>query len=246
MRRISAIVLTLASLGILGTESSFAADMAMPLKTPMVAAPVPFSWTGFYIGGNIGAGWGTVEPTVLANPAIPLAANLTLGTVSPSGFVGGGQVGFNWQTGWVVWGVEGDFDGAGIKGTTQCFVGATCSSNTNWLATVSGRVGGVVLDRILAYVKGGGAWENTNYSGTDVLGLVAFPGATVSTTTTRAGWLLGMGVEYAFTNNWTGFVEYDYMDFGSSNVNFTFAGQVFGSSITDKLSEVKAGVNYKF
>lgn len=246
MRRISAIVLAVASLGFVGMGSGSAADMAMPLKTPMVAAPVPFSWTGFYIGGNVGAGWGTVEPTVLANPAIPLAANLTLGTVSPSGFVGGGQLGFNWQTGWVVWGVEGDFDGAGIKGTTQCFVGATCSSNTNWLATASGRVGGVVLDRILAYVKGGGAWENTNYSGTDVLGLVAFPGATVSATSTRAGWLLGMGVEYAFTNNWTGFIEYDYMDFGSQTINFPFAGAVFGANMADKLNEVKAGVNYKF
>jgi len=246
MRRISAIVLALASLCVLGTESGSAADMAMPLKTPMVAAPVPFSWTGFYIGGNIGAGWGTNEVTLLANPSIPLAANLPLGTVNPSGFLGGGQIGFNWQTGWVVWGVEGDFDGADIQGSGACLAVFPCSSKTNWLATASGRVGGVVLDRILAYVKGGGAWKNTQYSASDPLGIEFAPGTSTSTTTTRSGWLLGLGVEYAFTPNWTGFIEYDYMDFGSSTVNFATPAGVYGASITDKLSEVKGGVNYKF
>lgn len=163
--------------------------------------------------------------------------------MNPSGFLGGGQLGYNWQTGWVVWGVEGDFDGTDIKGNAACF---PCSTHTHWLATVSGRVGGVVLDRILAYVKGGGAWKDTNYSATDQFGINFPPGTTTSTTTTRSGWLVGLGVEYAFTNNWSGFIEYDYMDFGTDTINFVTPAGTFGASITDKLSEVKGGLNYKF
>ena len=78
--------------------------------------------------------------------------------------MGGFQGGYNWQSGWAVFGVQGDIAWTDIKGTTPCVVLLSCTSETNWLATVSGRLGAVVLDRGLVYVKGGAAWMNTDHS----------------------------------------------------------------------------------
>lgn len=237
---------------------ALAADL--PMKAAMMS-PVPvYSWTGFYVGGFVGAGWGTSEVTLnsitnpLINGGLPVIVNLPFTQVTSNGFLGGGQIGYNWQSGGFVFGVEGDFAGAGIKGTAPCLAVFSCSSKTNWLATVSGRVGGVVLDKILVYAKGGYAWKNTDYSATDTAGILFAPGATTSATSTRGGWLLGMGAEYAFARNWTGFVEYNYMDFGSKSVGFVYPAGAFGgapagtasASITDTLHVMKTGVNYKF
>ena len=230
-------------------QTASAADLPMKAPIPMVA---PYSWTGVYVGGQLGAGWGTSETTLGAIPTLGLAAGLPLSTTNPSGVLGGGQLGFNWQTGWVVLGVEGDFDGASLKSTSPCSVAGlpfSCSDNTNWLATASGRVGGVVNERLLAYVKGGGAWEHAKYSLSDPTG-AAFPaGSSFSSTDTRLGWLLGMGAEYAFTDHWSGFIEYNFMDFGSRNESSFLpapVGAVVTGSVADKLNVVKAGVNYKF
>jgi len=242
--------LTIAVLGLLGMRTGSAADLSLKASPPPAA---PFSWTGFYVGGNIGAGWGTSDTTFLANPAFGFGfnSNLPFGTLSPSGVLGGVQAGYNWQADWIVLGVEGNFDGADIKANSACSndsVGGTlaCSTRTDWLASVSGRVGGVVGDRMLAYVKGGGVWNDTKYSATDTLGAFLLPGTTVTSTAIRSGWLLGFGLEYVFSPHWTGFVEYDYMDFGSHTVTFTTSGFSVGASLDDKLSQVKTGVNYKF
>jgi outer membrane immunogenic protein len=254
--RVGIAFLATAIVGLVGMSAGSAADLGSPAykaPPPLPPAAPPFSWTGFYIGGNIGAGWGTSDTTLIASPALGLglAGNLPFGTLSPSGILGGAQVGYNWQSDWLVLGVEGDFDAAAIRANSSCtngtvFATMACSTNTSWLASASGRVGGVVGERMLAYVKGGGAWKETKYSATDTFGAFLPAGTSVSSSAVRTGWLLGLGLEYAFAPHWTGSVEYDYMDFGSQNVIFTTTGFSVPASLDDKLSEVKMGLNYKF
>lgn len=202
-----------------------------------------YNWTGFYIGANLGGGWGTIESNLVSLGGVPVP--LPLASHGTNGLIGGGQIGYNYQMNWVVLGIQGDFDGSSIKGTAPCVVILSCSASNRWIATVTGRIGGVVADRTLLYVKGGGAWANTNYSVSDPLGFIGF--GTSSTSSTRSGWLLGTGVEYSFTQNWSGLIEYDHMDFGSRNLTFTAPG--FPTSIAnikDTINVIKAGVNYKF
>jgi outer membrane immunogenic protein len=117
---------------------------------------------------------------------------------------------------------------------------------------VSGRVGGIVADKTLVYVKGGAAWLNTTHSlnvPTLLGGLGGLGGASADSTT--LGWLLGFGAEYAFTRNWSAFIEYDYMDFDKKSIAFNLVAPGAGTavanvSIQNKLSIAKVGVNYKF
>src|SRR5580704_15378268 len=83
----------------------------------------------------------------------------------------------------------------GIKPASMTFATMACSTNTSWLASASGRVGGVVGERMLAYVKGGGAWKETKYSATDTFGAFLPAGTSVSSSAVRTGWLLGLGLE---------------------------------------------------
>ena len=238
------------------TAAGSAADMAV--KAPY-AAPAPiWNWTGFYIGGHVGAGWGTTETTLdsIAAPGVPLTpAGLALTQNSRSGFLGGGQIGYNFQSGWAVFGVQADIAGLDVKGTTPCLVVISCTAKSHWLATVSGRFGGVVADKTLVYVKGGAAWLNTTHSldvpalGGGFGGFGAFTGT--SADSTALGWLLGFGAEYAFTQNWSAFIEYDYMGFDKKSVAFNLVAPGVGTavanvSIQNKLSIAKVGVNYKF
>ena len=234
------------------TVAATAADLAV--KAPMLS-PIS-NWTGFYVGGHVGAGWGTTESTLdsLAAPGVPaVAAGIPIAQNSRSGFLGGGQVGYNFQSGLAVFGVQADFAGLDVKGTTPCLTVLSCSAKSNWLGTVSGRVGGVVADKTLVYVKGGAAWLNSNHT----LNISALGGAgtaaSVSTDSTAFGWLLGMGAEYAFTRNWSAFIEYDYMDFDKKSAALNLASlgagvpaAIANLSLQNKLSTAKVGVNYKF
>jgi outer membrane immunogenic protein len=234
------------------TAAGSAADMAVKAH---YAAPAPiWNWTGFYIGGHVGAGWGTSESTLdsvsFGGASIPLG--LGLAQNSKSGFLGGGQIGYNFQSGWAVFGVQADIAGMDVKGTTPCVIVLSCTSESNWLATVSGRFGGVVADKTLVYVKGGAAWLNTTHSAALGLGGLlppALAGISTSADSTALGWLVGFGAEYAFTQNWSAFIEYDYMDFDKKDVTFGLAaapGLAINTSIQSKLSIAKVGVNYKF
>ena len=230
------------------TTMASAADMAV--KAAPVLPPVIWSWTGFYIGAHVGAGWGETESTITtAAPVffLPFSQN------SRSGFLGGGQIGYNWQSGWAVFGVQADIAGMNVKGTTPC--GAvinlfTCSSESQWLATVSGRLGAVVLDRGLVYVKGGGAWLNTDH---DVTLPFTAPATNItSLNSTSWGWLVGLGSEWMITPYWTAFIEYNYIQFDTKNETFTINPLVVGpgvnvrADLTNTLSIAKVGVNYKF
>ncbi|MBR0915834.1 outer membrane protein [Bradyrhizobium japonicum] len=231
------------------TATASAADLVM--KAPYAPTPA-WSWTGLYIGGHVGAGWGTAESTITAvtPAALAVVGGLPFGQNSRSGVLGGGQIGYNWQSGWAVFGVQGDIAGTDVKGTQPCLGLGICTSNSNWLATVSGRLGGAVADRTLVYAKGGAAWLQSDHSLGFPPAFGAFP--TTSGSTTAVGWLLGFGTEYAFTQNWSAFIEYDYMDFGKKSISLDLSPLVGVASTTgtiavkERLSVAKIGVNYKF
>jgi len=240
------------------TQIASAADL--PRKVP-VYAPV-FSWTGCYVGGNIGYGWGreTVSISNLGQTTgVPELAGVSLGPVTgnTNGFLGGGQVGCNYQfaPNWVV-GIEGDGEATNIQGdVTQSFsfvspigpttVTGTAHAKTNWIASATGRLGWT-WDRVMLYAKGGVAWASDKYSAD----LPAF-NEHIETSVTRPGWIVGGGLEWAFLNNWSAKVEYDYYNFNTRNLAFpgTIAGVpeiVPGIDIKESISTVKFGVNYRF
>jgi outer membrane immunogenic protein len=231
--------------------SAMAADLGRPAPAPapVYKAPPPimaFSWTGFYLGGNLGAAWETGNVT-------DTLTGLNFSSTSNATFAGGGQVGFNYQISSLVLGVEGDFDwlsnnnnnGVGVVipsvGLGHTF---TASLNDRWVTTLTGRLG-FAWDRVLLYGKGGGAWVGNNgFTVTDTNTATA---VSVGNSSTRTGWTAGAGLEWAFANNWTARVEYDYI--GLSNRTFTvptgiIAGDVFTAN--RNISMVTVGLNYLF
>jgi outer membrane immunogenic protein len=234
-----AFLVTAALAGLAVTSSAFAADL--PVRQAYRPAPMMdnYNWTGWYVGAHIGAGQQTVDSTVDV-PALALAGfPLTNGT--GNGMIGGVQGGYNYQMGWAVVGIEGAFSGSDIRGEAPCFGGTnSCAAKSNWFGSVSGRFGGLVTDRFLAYVKGGAVWKDTDYK-------VVVPGTAVATISdTRFGYLFGIGGEYKFTQNWSGFTEYNYMDFGRDSYTTTVAGVSGTAHIKDTVHVVMAGINYKF
>jgi outer membrane immunogenic protein len=211
---------------------------------PVVALPVPIAiWTGCYIGAQIGGGWGrkTVSAPDLA-PGISVTADT-------SGILGGGQVGCNYQfaPNWVI-GIEGDGSAADIRGdvTETVFdITGTAHARTDWIASVTGRLGWA-WNWVLVYAKGGAAWAGDRYSA-DIPVLDEH----LEASETRTGWTVGGGVEWAFWNNWSAKVEYDFYDFGTRTVTFTgtlFGGpiEVPGIDIKQRVNAVKFGINYRF
>jgi outer membrane immunogenic protein len=220
---------------------AIAADMPVKAPAPMAAIPA-FSWTGCYVGGNVG---GLIANKRWVN-ATPGAFNgLEIGSHDASNWLGGLQAGCNYQFagGWVI-GIQGDYDWTDAKGNNADLIaiGFIDQSRIRSLASVTGRVG-YAWDRFLGYVKGGGAWERDDYAVFNPAGAIA---ATASET--RGGWTVGIGGEYAFTDWLTGFVEYDYYDFGTrTNTFITPAGGTFGfADIREHKSVVKVGLNWKF
>ena len=248
----------LASAAVLLGTSQIASAADLPVKAMLSPAPV-WSWTGFYGGLHVGAGWGTTETTLtgfsVVPPVIPpIAFSLPFAQNSRSGFLGGAQAGYNWQSGLFVFGVQADIAGMDVKGTTPCLVILSCTAKSDWLATVSGRVGAVVLDRGLIYAKGGAAWMNTNRTvNLPVFGGLGAINEITNKDTTTWGWLVGMGTEWMITRNWTAFVEYNYIEFDKKadtlliNPALTAPLRVnVNTDMVNKLSVAKVGVNYKF
>jgi outer membrane immunogenic protein len=218
---------SVAALLVLASSGAFAADMAV--RAPMMPFPV-YNWTGFYIGGNLGGAWDTrtISDSVFG---VSLSNNR-------SGFIGGGQVGYNWQISpQFVLGVEWMFDGTDISSNaTGTFLSA--SEKVDWMNTVAARFG-YAANNWLFYGKAGGGWVRDSATLTSVA-----TGLSVGASDTNSGWLLGAGIEYGFTPNWTMRVEYDH--FGLSDVSRT--GLVFGDTVTlsRRFDMVTAGLNYKF
>jgi outer membrane immunogenic protein len=241
MKRIRMMSVPVVALTALAAVPAIGADMATKAPPAPVYAPPPFTWTGFYVGGNVGGGWaqGNVTDTVTGG---------SFGTGSVGAFVGGGQVGFNYQVGNVVWGVEGLFDGvaSGNNNSSNIVTGLTgdqfqANANARWLATAAGRVGltGPGFDHWLFYAKGGGGWVGYNASVTDVT-----TGIGASTSNSQAGWMAGGGVEWAFAQNWTARVDYQYIGLNGFSVGaFPVDNFVVHNP---NVQTVTFGINYLF
>jgi outer membrane immunogenic protein len=255
----SAAVIALAAAG------ARAADLpAQPAyEAPPIAAPVPYSWTGFYIGLNAGGAWGRDDiSSVDFSPralAVDLAATsaATSPRLRPNGFTSGGQVGYNWQTGNIVFGLEADFNYMGLRASQggtlpfpsapTLFFTANTSVSTNWLFTTRPRIGWAA-NNVLIYVTGGLAVTDERFNQT----LVLLPPFVVTSTasTTRAGWTVGGGVEWALNQNWSVKGEYLYSGFGTLTTSGVivpaFAGSSFNNSAHLTTSIARFGINYKF
>jgi len=245
-------VLTLIS----GTFAASAADLgARPIgKAPVVAPPPPFSWTGCYIGGNIGAKRGSFDGEANLIGADPLLFPTLVfgGGDDETGFIGGGQAGCQWQTGQFVLGVEGDFDATNLErtfvsaGLVPPFVaGDTFTLSNDWQASIRGRLGWA-FDRFMIYATGGVAWANFEAAAA----LVGTP-FIVSADKTLTGWTVGGGVEWAFTPNWSLGVEYRFSQFDRDDFglgSFLLGPVTFPLGVRAELEthEVTARVNYRF
>ena len=216
--------------------SAQAADLPMrpaPMpQAPVVYAPQTYNWTGFYIGGNIGGGFAN------SKWSDPFTAGTD--TFSKDGFIGGGQIGYNYQYNWLVLGAEGDFDWTGLKGSGNDAIGDSINTKTEWTSTVTGRIG-TAFDRFLVYGKGGVAFAHDHSTLTDIFG------GTATANLNRTGWTAGAGLEYALDKNWTAKLEYDYLGFGSEALALpTPAFPAYASNASLNVQEVKFGINYKF
>jgi len=251
----------LAAAGVLAfTSLASSADMAPLYKAPPPRAAA-FSWTGFYIGAHAGGGWGTAEaaanrvdfaPGVIDNEGVTFDGfSVPVSQTQTNGFLGGATVGFNVQTTpWLVLGVEGDFSWTDVKGTAPCILIVACSVKHDWMATAAGRVG-FTQDRLMVFFKGGVAWADTKYTASLNIGeftLGPIQSGSSSVKNTRVGALFGTGIEYAFLSNWSAKIEYNYIDFGHHDYNFSiFEGDVvIGATIRERMHVVKGGVNWRF
>lgn len=233
-----------ALLGLIFATSSFAADMAVkaPLRPVARAAT---NWTGFYVGANIGGGWAHTTWIDTFTPDFVDA------TYTASGVLAGGQIGFNYQIANVVLGVEGEGDWANLRGSTSCFSfpgfgSQTCGSDIRGITTVTGRLGAAWNDALL-YVKGGAAWVRTNYfNPCNICGGGGLPDDWTASDT-RHGWTAGVGVEYAWSPNWSTKLEYDYIHVPDSTLLFIAPNDLaFTEIVRENIQEVKLGVNYRF
>jgi outer membrane immunogenic protein len=245
MRRSISMLLAGASLAVLSLGAANAADMPVKYVPPATM----FNWSGFYVGAHVGGTWGTTESEInsITVPGLFGLAGFTLPTASQSfnGFIGGGQVGWNWQSGIVVFGVEGELSATNAKGTAPCLVVLSCETEKNWMATVAGRLG-LADGRTLYYAKGGAAWAHSKYTAN----LNLLVGLNAETTDTRWGWLVGAGIEHAFAGTGLSMkLEYDFVDYGSQDYTVPLAIIVpieIGTKVREYQHVVKVGVNYRF
>jgi len=246
-----------ASLLLAGTVASSAADMAVKSRPYVAPAPV-FTWTGCYIGGHVGAGV-LHDQGFEDNNRIRTLTALDAGNADRHGTGGlaGGQIGCNYQTGMLVLGVEGEGTWSGMKITRDAFGGIsgstlveTATIRNKWDYDVAARIG-VAFDRALVYGKAGWVWGAFDWNASEVAFCAPFCSVT-NGSANLDGLLIGIGLEYAFVNNWTVKFEYDYMGFGAKNVNFTTVTPGFATTFNQVQSVsadkhiFKVGLNYLF
>jgi outer membrane immunogenic protein len=223
MRRYLTILLATSAL-IVGASGASAADMPVRAYTKAPLYAPPYNWTGLYAGVNAGYGW----------------------TKSMNGVIGGGQIGYNWQTSNIVLGFEADIDASGQRGTKNVTntTGAISLSETdkmNYFGTARARLG-VAMDRWLPYVTGGLAYTSVNRNGSAVAGAAG----TYSATDTKMGYAVGAGVEYAFSHNWSAKLEYLFLGYNGNTNTYALAPatSVSYGQLSDNI--VRIGANYHF
>jgi outer membrane immunogenic protein len=252
------------SLGILsvGSVGAMAADMAMP-GPPVVSG---YNWTGFYVGGNIGYGWGDNDNTSISwsDPGgLAGLAGVAAGVIplsfspDPKGVLGGAQIGYNWQlnSSFLV-GAETDFSFADINGsqTINTAVGTffplseSVSQKLDWFGTVRGRFG-IIADNWMLYGTAGGAYGHINYTTYAQSNIPTGPiNISGTDSATQWGWTVGGGVEYS-CDRWLLRAEYLYIDLGDHSFTVplnTVPTATFTSNFENKYQIVRLGVNYRF
>jgi outer membrane immunogenic protein len=261
----------LAVSAIFGLGAASAADLPARAytKAPVYVDP-GYNWTGFYVGGNIGYSWGRSSGTSTLTDSTGVVLFSSVGSSNLNGVVGGGQIGYNWQMQNWLWGLEADIQGTGEKGSRNfvCPVGicaagllfngvllpglivpVALSQKIDWFGTVRGRIGILASPKVLLYATGGLAYGEVNSS--ETIGVVP---ATFSSTSTKAGYTVGAGIEGVIGGNWTAKLEYLYVDLGKVSGSFvtgigsTGVGPItsyyINSHITDNV--LRVGLNYKF
>ncbi|MBR0688921.1 porin family protein [Bradyrhizobium manausense] len=267
------IVIGIAAAMSLFATGAMAADLAARpyVKAPVMVEPV-WSWTGFYIGANGGYSWGRSRSDVTYNNTASGAAiaapagSITSASFNMNGGVAGGQAGYNWQSANWVFGIEGDLNWSGEKGSAgfscaasglaggACLPGLTflpagaaagttlaIDQKLEWFGTVRGRVGVLATPQVLLYGTGGLAFGSIKTTGT----MSGFTPAGVaiasvgSNSETRAGWTIGVGVEGKITQNWSAKLEYLYMDLGRfSSGPFTLApGSTIAANVSSRFTD---------
>jgi outer membrane immunogenic protein len=247
--------------------SALAADL--PMKAPAAVPPVPvWSWTGFYLGGNVGY---LIENdqgnTFFTQPAATFVTGQQFNAASRS-FVGGVQGGYNWQVSSWVLGIEADWDWTNSNYGPFCRTadaGPPCSDagrgflnfsgKTEWLASVRGRVGWT-WNQFFVYATGGGAWgrvDTTISSNCLVAGCgnnAVTNALTASFGNNRSGWVAGLGTEFVISGNWTGRVEWLHYDLGNLTTTLvapaTFGSYTASYSRSLQYDTFRVGVDYKF
>jgi outer membrane immunogenic protein len=244
-------------------SAALAADLPTRKAPPAPYVPVvaPFSWTGFYVGANVGGIWGSGSSSVNAvyngNPVASGYFPTSVGSGS-SGWLGGGQAGYNYQIGQTVLGIETDFQGSS-NSHSSTFTGATYGApingaltytterNLDWIGTTRARLGFSPMpdNHLLLYATGGLAYGGGNAS----ISATAPNGASwyASNSSTEVGWTIGGGAEYALTQNWTVKAEYLYYSLQSANFSTPVTDNlVFNAKVSPAGSIARVGVNYKF
>lgn len=226
---------TVAAVALSGAAS--AADL--PIRTaapaPVYAAPL-FTWTGFYVGGQIGYGWGN-NSTAEYITATGAFTNFKR-TFKPDGILGGLHAGYNMQSGSLVYGLEADIEGSALKGGYTLANGNGTAFKQPWQGSLRGRLG-VAYDRALFYVTGGAAFAEQKHT-------YFTPAIRETSSKTRFGWTLGAGIEYAVSNNWTVRGEYRYTDYGSYKNASLVAFPGFSYKHDPRDHAVRLGLSYKF
>ena len=251
-----------------------AADM--PLKAPPAPAPIMYNWTGFYIGAHVGGAWhgngnDRFDGVFHCIGAVCFDNN---GFGHNNGrFIGGGQIGYNYQVNQWVWGIEGQISGVASNNDNQACgfftVGAVhdflfrCNDRSGWLATIAARLG-VAFGQTgnwLLYVKGGGAFADANFGlrfRDDCAAVPTIAAICAGSTgvvfnnnnNTRTGWMFGVGLEYGAWGNWSWKLEYNLMEFGHRDL--VFDNVILGSRLIHdvdfdrQINVVKFGLNYRF
>jgi outer membrane immunogenic protein len=259
----------LAAAGLLASAATYAgpamaADIAsvrqpLPMQPSVPPSPpyVP-DWVGFYIGAHGGGGWGhtSFDPSqsVFRSLSGTLVPDMTVPNPSPKGGLVGGQVGYNWQWGQVVGGLEADFSAADIKDETTFQTPGTLFSSpatfstdfkVDELASVRGRLGYLIYPGLLAYGTAGAGWGHFRWSatGVDVLGNIA----SETTYANEFGWVAGAGLEWKLSPNWLLRGEWLHYDFGA--VSNPPVGALFPldeGNVKLKVDVARAALSYKF
>lgn len=251
-------------------------------------APAVQNWAGFYIGLNAGAAWGRsgantsvscsdfgVPPAYICDAFGGGAANAAAvgasgtGSMTSTGFTGGVQAGYNWQTNNFVYGLETDFGAFNLRGSRQGsavyptfgpMVGPPnaytvgSSFDTDWLFTFRGRLGWALPSNLMIFATGGLALTNLTVGHSFRDNVVGGASESASTSKLKAGWALGAGLEWALTNRWTVKAEYLHVDFGKLTAAGTITNVSVGAAYSQGISTtadlsgdiVRLGVNYRF